>query len=441
MGHRRLFVKQLASLAGAAAVGNLLAADRALASSFDRVRTAGHRSGTTGDASLAELPDLAELPGLADEYMLDPDVVYLNHASIGTVPRAVHEAHKAYLAACESNPWLYMWGDAWDEPREAVRSRAAEAVGCHAEDLALTHNTTEGFNTLAQGLALGPGDEVLFSTLNHPGASVCWHYRAAQSGFTVRQFSFPMERVPELSVQEVLDLHEQEIGPRTRVLVLPHIDNIVGLRHPLKELSELAHGRGVEFVAVDGAQSVGMIPLDLAGSGVDFYAASPHKWWQSPKGLGILYVRPEVRQALTPLWVTWGQARWEGSVRVFEDYGTRNLPELMALGDAIEFQQAIGEAGREERLIALRSRIRQGAKASGVVRWRSPESWSLGASLCSLEIEGFESPELFRLMNREGFVFRPFFGDGINAVRISPNLITTEAQIDRFFQTVQRLRG
>ncbi len=436
MGHRRLFLKQLVSLTGAAAAGNLLTADRALASSLDRVRTMGQRPTDNGAPARP-----ADLSRLADEYLLDPDIVYLNHASIGTVPRVVHEAHKAYLATCESNPWLHMWGDAWEEPREAVRARAAEAVGCRAEDLALTHNTTEGFNTLAQGLQLGPGDEVLFSTLNHPGASVCWHYRAAQSGFTVRQFQFPVERITELSVQDVLDLHDRQISPQTRVLVFPHIDNIVGLRHPLKELSEMAHSRGVEFVAVDGAQSVGMIPLSLARSGVDFYAASPHKWWQSPKGLGILYVRPEVSPALTPLWVTWGQTRWEGSIRVFEDYGTRNLPELMALGDALEFQRAIGDAVREERLKALRTRLRQGAEAAGFVRWRSPESWALGASLCALEIEGFESPELFRLMNQAGFVFRPFFGEGINAVRISPNLITTEAQIDRFFETVSSLRS
>jgi len=103
----------------------------------------------------------------------------------------------------------------------------------------------------------------------------------------------------------------------------------------------------VEFVAVDGAQTAGMLPLDLAASGVDFYSTSGHKWIQAPKGTGLLYVRREVRENVAPMWMTWGQARWEGTVRVLEDYGTRNLAEILVLGDAIAFQNDLGRQRAE----------------------------------------------------------------------------------------------
>ncbi|MEJ2317999.1 MAG: aminotransferase class V-fold PLP-dependent enzyme [Gemmatimonadales bacterium] len=428
MSHRRAFLGQLAAVAGAASVGRFVAADRLLGASVQRVSTivAGDRTeiGIAGDRDIR------------DEYLLGPGVVYLNHASIGTVPKAVQNAHKTYLDVCEENPWLYMWGGAWDDPREAVRAKAAAFVGCEAEDLALTRNTTEGFNVLAAGLPLGPGDEVLFSTLNHPGASICWDHHAQSLGFSVRRFEFPVLDVPSLSAADVVELHLREVGPRTRVMVFPHVDNVVGLRHPLRELAAAAHERGVEFVAVDGAQTVGMLPIALASSEVDFYAASPHKWVQAPKGSGLLYVRRAVRDQLRPLWVTWGQERWAGTARIYEDYGTRDLPGLLALGDAIDFQSAIGDRARREGLSGLRQALQTGVEVTPGLVWRSPESWEMGASLVAVEVEGLASPAFFERARRErGLVFRPFSTFGLNTVRISPNLITTREQIGVFLET------
>ena len=107
-------------------------------------------------ASVASHPrSAAAWETLRDRYMLGSDVVYLNHASIGTIPRVVHEACVEYMRVCEANPWLYMWGGAWELPRESVRGKAAELFGADPDEVAITHNTTEGFNVLAQGLPLG----------------------------------------------------------------------------------------------------------------------------------------------------------------------------------------------------------------------------------------------------------------------------------------------
>ena len=406
---------------GSAAAGALLAARHSSASALRQVAAA------------------SDWGGLRDAYGLAPEVVYLNHASIGTMPKPLAAARASYLELCETNPWLYMWGGAWEEGREATRSAAGELLGCSGEDVAITHNTTEGFNLLAQGLPLGPGDEVLFSTLNHAGASVCWEQQAGRRGYGIRRFDFPIAEASTLRAEDVVALYAAQISDRTRVIVFPHVDNIVGLRYPLRAMAAMAHEAGVEFVAVDGAQTAGMLPLDLAASGVDFYSTSGHKWIQAPKGTGLLYVRREQREQITPMWTTWGQARWEGTVRVFEDYGTRNLAETLVLGDAIAFQTDIGQGRVEARLQQLRAYAQAAVRASARLEWRSPSAWADGASLFAIEVQGVRAGEASRrLLQEHGIVLRPFGGD-LNTMRLSPNVITREAEIDAFVRAVESL--
>jgi len=382
---------------------------------------------------LARKPGALSAQELAPRYMLADDVVYLNHASIGTVPRSVHSAHLRYLELCETNPWLYMWGGAWEEAREATRASVAGLLGADADDVALTHNTTEGFNLLAQGLPLGPGDEILFTSLNHDGASVCWEHMAARRGFSVRRVPFPVADAAEMTGDDVVAFHRNRIRPETKVLVLPHLDNAVGIRHPLAEMVAAARDAGVEYVAVDGAQTVGMIPLDLPSTGVDFYAGSPHKWVQAPKGLGLLYMRPGVRERVEPMWVTWGQRSWEGTVRIFEDYGTRNLPEVIALGDAADLQATLDARGKVERYRTLHRALREATEASPGVTWRSPRAWNDGGMLVALEVRGRSSSEVgAELREEHGVILRSFGGDELNTLRVAPNLATSAAELERF---------
>lgn len=426
---RRRFLKHTAAAALAAPlVGPLAAVQDRFRQRLRGLDVAAHTAATFGR--------------LRAEYLLAPDVIYLNHASIGTVPQVVHQAHASYLAACEANPWLYMWGDAWEDARAAGRAQAAAVLGTVPDRVAILHNTTEAFNLLAQGLPLGPGDEVVFSTLNHPGASIPFQQAAQTRGFEVKRFEVKRFEVPageaatptETALLERYDAH---LSPRTKLLVVPHLDNAVGLRHPLAKLTALARDRGVDFVAVDAAQTVGMIPVDVEAAGVDLFATSAHKWLQAPKGLGLAYLSPALQAVLRPMWVTWGQDRWAGTARIYEDYGTRDLPAVLALGDAIAFQAQLDPTERERRLRTLWAFTQRLADETPGTTWRSPRAWGLGGSLYAIEVKAQDSGALFeRLYTTHGFVFRPFqFGD-LHTVRLSPNIFTSEDEIARFFDAV-----
>ena len=366
-------------------------------------------------------------------FLLDDSVVYLNHASIGTVPRAVIQGYQGYLEVYESNPWLYQWSDGWTEGVEKTRSAMAHFIGCQNDEVAVTHNTTEGFNILAGGLPLKAGDEVLFSSLNHTGASLCWYHQARRRGFQVRRFPFPVKQAAKLTADEMLRIYGDQISSRTRVLVFPEIDNVVGIRYPVKRLAALARSKGVRYVAVDAAQAVGMIPVNVADMEIDFYSGSPHKWLQAPKGVGVFYLSKEVQKDLSPMWVTWGQDRWTGTARIFADYGTRDIAQVLALGDAIEFHLRVSMEDRIARLKELRSHTIERVDASNHLVWRSPRDQEIGSSLYAVEVRGKDSREVSQeLLEGHGFVFRAFRNMGLNTIRLSPNIVNTREEIDRF---------
>jgi len=388
----------------------------------------------------AAISDTARKKGFDDlraAYDLGPGVVYLNHASVGCMPRHVREAHQQYVAVCESNPWLHIWGDAWVEAHERTRRKAAALMGCQPEELAFTHNTTEGFNALAAGCDLKSDEEVLFSSLNHVGASACWRHYAETRGFSVRQFDFPVREAPGLSADDVVAIYAEQITDKTKALAIPHIDNLIGLRHPVKALAAMARKRGVRIIAVDGAQSIGMIPVNLAELDVDVYATSPHKWLQGPKSRGFLYVRKAFQARMRPLWVTWGREMWADSARKYEDYGTRDLPSVISMEDAMDFQDSLGLEARLAHCRKLWTHARERVRASKRLSWRSPADWSNGASLYSVEAAGVSSKAAFkRLFEQRGLVFRPFETQGLDAMRLSPNALNTTADLDRFFDAL-----
>jgi selenocysteine lyase/cysteine desulfurase len=387
-------------------------------------------------ARLAPVRSESAATSLAEEYLLKPGLLYLNHGSIGTIPRVVHEEHVRLLRQCETNPHIHMWGDTWVEALARTRSAAASLLHCDADEVALTHNTTEGFNVLAQGLPLGSGDEVLFSRLNHPSASEPWSYYASRRGYSVRQFDIPLADITGLTVGDVVQMHEREIRPATKVLVFPHVDNIVGLRHPTRELAAMAKRRGVTFVAVDIAQSLGMMPVNVTTEDADFYAASPHKWLQAPKGVGLLVVRRRVRQQLDPLWVKRPRSAMPKTAEVFEDYSTRNLPAVLALGDAIAFQQRLGEANKETRLLEIARWFRDRVDATPSLAWRSARQRELCSSLFAVELRTGDVRQVERRLAAEHDIMVRPFAPPLNTLRVSPNLINTRADVERFIAAV-----
>ena len=375
---------------------------------------------------------------LAKTYLLKEKSSYLNHASIGTVPKLIHQAHIKYLEICESNPSMYVWGNIWKEVTENTRQLASSLIHCNVDDLAITHNTTEGFNILAHGLKLSQNDEVLFSSLNHAGASMAWLGLSNIKGFQVRSFDFPTNKISNLDEKAIIDIHISQIKSNTKVLIFPHIDNIIGLKHPMKKIANRAKQKGVEFIFVDGAQSVGMIPVSLSNSNIDAYSMSPHKWLQAPKGTGMFYVNERLRKQLPRMWYKTPAERHDGSARKYEDYSTRAWPAVVALGDAIRYQNTLGEKKKYDYYNSLWVETKKIVDNDKNLLWHSPNSWDLSSAIMSIEVLNKDAVELSKILeSRYNIYLRPF-SKPLNALRVSPNMFNSVKEIEHLLKIVTK---
>ncbi|MEM9928965.1 MAG: aminotransferase class V-fold PLP-dependent enzyme [Bacteroidota bacterium] len=379
-----------------------------------------HLAGPANDEAYWEL--------VKEQFTFAEGLTYFNNGSLGACPDHVVKATNAFRHTLDSFPSKYMWGG-WQEEKEAVREQVATMFNVSPETIALIHNTTEGMNLIASSMELAAGDEVLLSNHEHTSARIPWKYWQESKGVLLKEVTLPL--LPE-SKEEVVALFRNAITPKTKVISLVHVTNTNGMRLPVKEISAMAHERGV-LVAVDGAQSMGMFTIDLADLGCDFFTSSSHKWLFSPKGMGVFYARQEAQSLLKPLIVCRG---WEdNSIRRLENYNTRNLPELLGLGAALNFRALIGQERIEARVFELKHYLRSLLEGDDRFRVKTPVSDALSVGIQTVEVVGQEVTTVKqRLFDAHGIDCRPMTSHDINGVRLSLAVYVTKGDVDRLVE-------
>jgi selenocysteine lyase/cysteine desulfurase len=397
---------------------------------LDRAELAAHAEGLAAAKS-----------ELADDYWrlvrrgfrLEPGLVYLNNASLGPSPELVADATEAFRRRLDAFPSRYMWGG-WSEEFEAVRSKCASLLGADGEEIALIHNTTEGMNLVASSLALESGDEVILADHEHTSGTVPWRYWQEPRGVRLVRPTLP---ILPTDPDEIVEVYRRAITPRTRVISMCHIVNTNGMILPVRQVSEMARQHGI-LVAVDGAQAPGMIDVDLHDLGCDFYAASAHKWLLSPKGVGMFFARSEAQPLLKPLVVCRG---WDDpSIRRLENYNTRNLPEVLGLGVAVDFQNLLGPDRRQSRIFQLKRYFRQALAGDPAFRIKTPAGDDLSCGITTVEIVGREIRAVAQwLYDTHRIDCRPMTSHELNGLRISLSVFNTEDQVDLLVAALREL--
>ena len=284
--------------------------------------------------------------GLRDLFLLNPDVVFLNHGSFGACPRPVFEVYQQWQRELEHQPVEFL-GRGFASSMQAAREGLAAYVHAAPEDLVYVPNATTGLNVVARSLQLQPGDEVLTTDHEYGALDRTWRFVCGKRGATYAKHPVPL---PIHSAEDVIETIWAGVTPRTRVLFISHITSPTALILPMAELIRRAREAGV-LTVVDGAHAPGQIPLDLTALEVDFYAGNCHKWVTAPKGSAFLYARREVQHLLEPLVVSWGWNRGNESAGLLdlgnrtsrfideqEWQGTRDIAAYLSVPAAIQFQ-------------------------------------------------------------------------------------------------------
>ena len=367
-------------------------------------------------------------------YPLTRERAYLNTGGLGPAPYPVLDVlHRTTME-------LQTVSETGHKRIEEARAPVAAFLGASPAEIAFTRNATEGNATVASGLEIGAGDEVIFESHAHPGGAYPWLSRQKHDGIRVKLF----EPDPT-SAAGNLERIERLITPRTRVIQVSHVTAPTGIRMPVEEIARLAHDRGCWF-HVDGAQSAGMIPVDVHAIGCDSYATSGHKWLGAPHGTGILYVRED---RLDDVWPTdVGAYSDDGDVRLPDrfDYtptarryepGTRDAASVVALVAAVAFMERIGMERVAARGQHLAQYLQNGLRGLRGVTILTPSDPALGAAMTTLRLADIPYDRLYAYYSKRGMRCRIVTEQGLDAVRVSTHIFNGEAECDRVIEATR----
>lgn len=284
---------------------------------------------------------------LLNQTMNGRPIVYLDNGATTQKPESMIQAMCGYYGGCNANPHRGAYAlsieatDIYENTRERVR-RFINAP--KAEEIIFTKNATEALNLVAYSYGrtkLGPGDEILLTIAEHHSNLVPWQEAAKATGAKLNYIY--LEPDGNLSQKDI----ETKITPRTRVMAVTHVSNVLGLVNPVRDIADRAHNAGA-VVVVDGAQSVAHMAVDVQALGADFFAFSGHKML-SPMGIGVLYGRHELLSAMPPFltggdmieYVSEQETTFAELPAKFEA-GTQNVGGAAGLTAAIDYLEKLG---------------------------------------------------------------------------------------------------
>jgi isopenicillin-N epimerase len=281
------------------------------------------------------------------EWALDADVTYLNHGTVGAVPRLVLAAQQKIRDEVERQPSKFLLRDVSGlvglprqtptRMREAA-GHVARFIGAREPDVVFVDNATTGVNAVLRSIALEPGDELLLTDHNYGATARVAAFVARERQARVVTAAVPY---PAFDPARLVESIARAITRRTRVAVIDHITSETALVFPLKEIADACRARGVA-VLVDGAHAPGVLPLDMPALGIDWYVANLHKWAHAPRSCGFLWAHTSRQAALHPPVISWGLDL--GFTAEFDWVGTRDPSPWLAAPEGLRFLDRLGYA-------------------------------------------------------------------------------------------------
>jgi cysteine desulfurase/selenocysteine lyase len=346
----------------------------------------------------------AQFPILAREVHGRP-LVYLDNAASAQKPDAVIEAMSGAMRGAYANVHrgLHTLANETTEAFEAARATVANFINAASpQQIVFTKSGTQAINIVAAGLNVQPGDEIVLSVMEHHSNIVPWHFLRERKGAVLRWLDIDDDGNIDLNALDAL------IAPRTRLVAITHMSNVLGARTPAAEIARVAHAKGVP-VLFDGCQAVVHGHVDVQ-TDADFYAFTGHKLY-GPTGIGVLYGKPERLAALAPFEgggemidiVERERVTYNEPPHRFEA-GTPPIIEAIGLKAAIDWFQANDRAAIEAHEAALRDRAMEGLRALNWIKLHGAAA-DKGA-IVAFSVDGAHPHDVAQILDRQGVAVR-----------------------------------
>lgn len=364
-------------------------------------------------------------------FTVDRSLINLNNGGVSPAPKVVQDALRRYVDYSNTAPVYTMWKIL--EPQiEGVRRRLADDFGCDVEEMAITRNASEALEISQMGIDLNPGDEILTTDQDYGRMLTTWEQRVRREGLVLKKVSFP---TPPPSMQYLVDIFEEAITPRTKVILCCHITNLSGQIFPVKQICQMARARGIETI-VDGAHAYAHFPFKAADLDCDRYGTSLHKWLLAPHGTGFLYVRRDKIKSTWPLMAA--APHMDENIRKFEEIGTHPAGNHNAIAEALTFHQGIGVERKAARLRYLRDRYMRHFEGMPGVQIHTSFDPEQSCGLSNFGIEGIAPAKIVEHMWKTKRIIVVGIGHpDATGIRVTPNVYNTLDEIDTFIESFE----
>lgn len=333
---------------------------------------------------------------LRAQFLLSPDVVFLNHGSFGACPKPVFETYQRWQLELERQPVEFL-GRRHDTLLNEARQRIGRYLNADADCLAFVPNATVGINAVTRSLSLSPGDEILTTDHEYGAMDYTWEYACRTTGARYVRQTIP---VPVTTPDDFVEMFWRGVTERTRVIFLSHITSPTALIFPIAPILARARAAGIVTV-VDGAHAPGQIPIDLTALDADFYSGNFHKWLCAPKGAAFLYAARPFHAQMVPPVVSWGWVDETSFVSKMQYQGTRDLAAYLSVPAAIDFQAEHAWPSIRERCRMLASEARARVSALTGLTPIQPDSSDWFAQMVTLPLPACDTDALKRRLYDE----------------------------------------
>jgi selenocysteine lyase/cysteine desulfurase len=368
-------------------------------------------------------------------YRITHEYINLENGYYCMMPQETLKAYIKHVAEINYSASYYM-RTVQEENNLIMRSKLSKMAGCSVEELIITRNTTESLDLVIGGIHWKQGDEAIMAEQDYGAMLNMFRLMGERFGVVSKRISLPNH--PE-SDEEIVKLYEDQITPKTRLLMVCHVVNINGQVLPIKKICDMAHKRGVE-VMVDGAHAFAHLNFKMPDLNCDYYGTSLHKWLSVPMGAGFLYVKKEKIKNLWPLFAE--DIKEPDDITRLNHTGTKPVHVDLAIANAVDYHTIIGSERKQERLRYLKEYWTSRVKNNPNIILNTPFEVERSSAIANVLVNGMKSSEMAKILMEKYKIWtvaidRPT----VHGCRITPNVFTSIDELDQFVAALEEMAG
>jgi selenocysteine lyase/cysteine desulfurase len=366
-------------------------------------------------------------------YRLKPDYINLENGYYCFLPQETLENYINHVREVNYQGSYYMRTVQRENKRKAA-ARLAAIAGCSPEELVITRNTTESLDMIIGGQDWKAGDEAVMAEQDYGAMLNMFKQVSKRFGVVNRMVSVPNHPQHD---EEIVELYESAITPKTKLLMVCHMINITGQILPIRKICDMAHRKGVK-VMVDGAHAFAHFRYSIPELGCDYYGSSLHKWLSVPLGAGILYVKKENVASIWPVFAPYDMK--EDDIYRLNHTGTHPVYTDLAINNAVDYYEKLGAERKEARLRYLQQYWTSKVRELPHVVVNTPVDPVRSCGIANVGIKGMKPQELAdTLMKKYAIYTVAIDGANVHGCRITPNIYTTPRELDVFVSALKAM--